>query len=248
MINIKTKQELALMREAGKIVARVLQEMEENARPGVATGQLNKKAESLIRREGGEPAFLGYHGFPASICVSINEELVHGIPGVRRLQEGDIVSIDVGVYYRGFCGDAARTFPVGSISPEASRLLEVTNQSLQKAIEQVHSGNFLSDVSHAVQSYVEAQNFAVVRNYVGHGIGRNMHEEPQVPNFGPPGKGPRLQEGMTLAIEPMVNQGTWEVEVLEDDWTVVTADRFLCAHFENTVAVTENGPDVLTVL
>jgi len=248
MINIKNKQEIELMRQAGNIVARVLQEMEDNIRPGVATGHLNKRAEKLIRKEGGEPAFLGYQGFPASICVSVNEELVHGIPGVRRLQEGDIVSIDVGVNYRGFCGDAAKTFPVGEISSEAGRLLEVTREALQKAIEQLQEGNFLSDLSHAVQTFVEKQNYSVVRNYVGHGIGRQMHEEPQVPNFGPPGKGPRLQKGITLAIEPMVNEGTCEVEVLEDNWTVVTKDRRLCAHFEHTVGLTENGPDILTII
>ncbi len=248
MIEIKSNDEIKTMRQAGKIVAMVLEEMRKNVAPGVTTGKLDRMAEKLIRREGGEPAFLGYHGFPASICASVNEELVHGIPGLRKLQEGDIISIDVGVHYGGFCGDAAATFPVGEVSAGTGRLVEVTRTSLQKALEQVRPGNYLSDISHAVQSYVEAENFSVVRNYVGHGIGRRMHEEPQVPNFGSPGRGPRLQKGMAFAIEPMVNQGTWEVEVLEDEWTVVTKDRKLCAHFEHTVVVGEGGPEILTVL
>jgi len=248
MITIKNKSELDLMKQAGGIVARVLQEMENNMQPGIATGKLDKIAEKIIRQEGGEPAFLGYCGFPASICVSVNEELVHGIPGIRRLQEGDIVSIDVGVIYRGLYGDAAKTFAVGEITESAAQLLEITRKSLDVAIKQVEPGNFLSDISHAIQSYVEGESYAVVRNYVGHGIGHEMHEEPQIPNFGPPGRGPRLQKGMTLAIEPMVNEGTWEVEVLGDNWTVVTRDRHLCAHFEHTVAVGENGPEILTIL
>ncbi len=248
MIEIKSAEEIQLMRQAGKIVAMVLQEMEREVAPGVPTGRLDKKAEKLIRREGAEPAFLGYQGFPASICASVNEELVHGIPGVRKLNEGDIISIDVGVYYRGFCGDAAVTFEVGRVSSSTRRLIEVTRNSLQKALDKVKEGNYLSDISHAVQSYVEAENYSVVRNYVGHGIGRQMHQEPQVPNFGPPGRGPRIKKGMAFAIEPMVNEGTWEVEVLEDNWTVVTRDRKLCAHFEHTVVAGENGPEILTVL
>ncbi len=247
MIEIKSSEEIRIMKQAGRIVALVLQELEHKIAPGVATAKLDRIAEKLIRRRGGEPAFLGYHGFPANICVSVNEELVHGIPGVRRLQEGDIVSIDVGVCYRGFYGDAAKTFPVGKITGRAARLIEVTRTSLQKAVEKAEPGSYLSDISHAVQSYVEGENLAVVRNYVGHGIGRKMHEEPQVPNFGPPGRGPRLQKGMTMAIEPMVNEGTWELEVLQDNWTVVTKDRKLCAHFEHTVAVGENGPEILTL-
>lgn len=234
------------MREAGRIVASVLAEVERAVRVGVTTAMLNKIAEKEIRKYGAEPAFLGYHNFPASICTSVNEQVVHGIPGLRRLEEGDIISIDVGVRLNGYYGDAAATFPVGSIDAQARKLIEVTKTSLQKAIEAMHSGARLSDLSHAVQTHVEDNSFAVVRNYVGHGIGRAMHEEPQLPNFGLPGRGPVLQPGLVLAIEPMVNAGTWEIKVLEDQWTVVTADGSLSAHFEHTVALGENGPAVLT--
>jgi methionyl aminopeptidase len=235
-----------MMRDAGKIVAEVLAEMEYAVKEGVTTAMLNKIAEKIIRKNGAEPAFLGYHNFPASICTSLNNEVVHGIPGLRRLEEGDIISIDVGTRLKGYYGDAAATFPVGKISPEAQALLDVTKMSLQKAIDAMESGRRLSDLSHAVQSYVESNHFSVVRNYVGHGIGEEMHEEPQVPNFGLPGRGPLLQQGIVLAIEPMVNVGSWEVNVLKDQWTVVTADGSLSAHFEHTVALGENGPEVLT--
>ncbi len=234
------------MREAGKIVAEVLQLMEKNMDVGVTTGKLDNIAEKCIRKHGAEPAFLGYNNFPASICASVNNEVVHGIPGLRRLKEGDIISIDVGVRREGYFGDAAATFPVGKISDRAQKLISVTRTSLQKAIAEMKSGNRLSDISHAVQAYVEKNSLAVVRNYVGHGIGEQMHEEPQVPNFGPPGRGPQLQPGIVLAIEPMVNAGGWEVEVLDDRWTVVTSDGSLSAHFEHTVALGENGPEVLT--
>jgi len=234
------------MKDAGKIVGEVLAEMERSVREGITTAMLNKIAEKIIRRHGAEPAFLGYHNFPASICASVNNEVVHGIPGLRRLQEGDIISIDVGTRLKGYYGDAAATFPVGQISPQARKLIDVTRRSLQEAIDKMQAGNRLSDLSNAVQSYVEQNQFSVVRNYVGHGIGEEMHEEPQVPNFGPPGRGPVLQQGMVLAIEPMVNVGTWEVKVLKDQWTVVTADGSLSAHFEHTVALGENGPEVLT--
>jgi len=234
------------MREAGKIVAEVLQLMEKNMDVGVTTGKLDNIAEKCIRKHGAEPAFLGYNNFPASICASVNNEVVHGIPGLRRLKEGDIISIDVGVRREGYFGDAAATFPVGKISDRAQKLISVTRTSLQKAIAEMKSGNRLSDISHAVQAYVEKNSLAVVRNYVGHGIGEQMHEEPQVPNFGPPGRGPQLQPGIVLAIEPMVNAGGWEVEVLDDRWTVVTSDGSMSAHFEHTVALGENGPEVLT--
>lgn len=247
MIELKNAEQIKKMRKAGQMVARVLQEMQHMIEPGITPARLNQVAEKKIRLLGGVPAFLGYRGFPASICVSVNEEVVHGIPGITRLQEGDIVSIDVGVIYRGYFGDAAATFPVGKISPEAQRLIEVTRNSLERAITRARPGNFLSDISHAVQSYVEENGFSVVRSYAGHGIGREMHEEPQVPNYGTPGRGPRLQEGMVLAIEPMVNLGTWEVEVLPDRWTVVTRDRCLSAHFEHTVAIGANDPAVLTL-
>lgn len=235
-----------MMRDAGKIVAEVLAEMESAVKEGVTTAMLDKIAEKIIRKNGAEPAFLGYHNFPASICTSVNNEVVHGIPGLRRLEEGDIISIDVGTRLKGYYGDAAATFPVGRVSSKAQALLDVTKMSLQKAIEAMESGRRLSDLSHAVQACVESNHFSVVRNYVGHGIGEEMHEEPQVPNFGLPGRGPLLQQGIVLAIEPMVNVGSWEVKVLKDQWTVVTADGSLSAHFEHTVALGENGPEVLT--
>ncbi|MFY9114062.1 MAG: type I methionyl aminopeptidase [Dethiobacteria bacterium] len=248
MIISKTKEELVIMRKAGRIVAQVLQAIEKMAAPGITTEELDRQAQKIIREAGAEPAFLGYRGFPASICTSINEELVHGIPGIRRLKEGDILSIDAGVRFQGYYGDAAITLPIGKISKNARRLIKVTQGALEKAVEQVRIGNHLSDISYAVQTYVESFDFSVVRNYVGHGIGTRMHEPPEVPNFGLPGKGPRLREGMVLAIEPMVNIGSWEVEILNDQWTVVTADRSLCAHFEHTVAVTSGGPEILTLL
>ncbi len=234
------------MRDAGKIVAEVLQEMETSIKIGITTAMLNKIAEKLIRRHGAEPAFLGYNNFPASICTSVNNEVVHGIPGLRRLEEGDIISIDVGVRLNGYHGDAAVTFAVGKISPPAQKLIDVTRISLQKAIEAMQVGKRLSDVSYAVQDYVESNSLSIVRNYVGHGIGEEMHEEPQVPNFGLPGRGPVLQPGLVLAIEPMVNAGSWEVKVLKDQWTVITADGSLSSHFEHTVALGDNGPEILT--
>ncbi len=248
MVIIKNKKEIQIMREAGRIVAQVLDAMEKAIAPGITTEQLDRQASKLIRLAGGEPAFLGYRGFPASICASVNEELVHGIPSLRRLKEGDIISIDVGVRYQGYYGDAALTFPVGRIDESARRLMKVTRESLHRAVEKVRVGNYLSDISHVIQSYAESHNYSVVRNFVGHGIGTRMHEEPEVPNFGLPGRGLRLREGMVFAIEPMINVGSWEVEVLEDQWTVVTVDRKLCAHYEHTVAVTADGPEVLTLL
>ncbi len=248
MISHKSERELEMMRQAGKIVAEALKIMSEAVRPGLATLELDHLAEKHIRSKGGTPAFKGYRGFPASICASINEEVVHGIPGLRRLKEGDIISIDVGVRYKGYYGDAAATFPVGTITKEAAGLIEATRGSLQAAIDQAREGNFLSDISHAVQTYAESRGFSVVRNYVGHGIGSEMHEEPQVPNFGPPGRGPKLSSGMVLAIEPMVNAGTWQVDTLADQWTVVTQDGRLSAHFEHTVAIVGGNPEVLTVL
>ena len=234
------------MREAGKIVAEVLQEMGNSVKVGITTAMLNKIAEKIIRSHKAEPAFLGYHNFPASICTSVNNEVVHGIPGLRRLEEGDIISIDVGVRVKGYHGDAAATFAVGSVSREAQNLIDVTRISLQKAVEAMQEGNRLSDVSYAVQRYVESNTLSIVRSYVGHGIGEDMHEEPQVPNFGQPGRGPVLKPGIVLAIEPMVNIGSWEVKVLKDQWTVVTADGSLSAHFEHTVALGDNGPVILT--
>ena len=248
MIILKSNEELESMRRAGNLVAKTIAMLKDAVRPGITTGELDKLAEGIIRKHGGIPAFKGYYGFPGSICASVNEEVVHGIPGIRKLKSGDIISIDIGTIVEGFYGDAAVTLPVGDISEEAQRLLSVTEGSLMAGIEQVRAGNRLSDISNAVQVFAEGKGFSVVRDYVGHGIGRNMHEDPQIPNFGPPGRGPRLEPGMVLAIEPMVNVGSYRVETLEDNWTVVTADRSLSAHFEHTVAVTEDGPVILTCL
>lgn len=246
MISRKSERELAYMRDAGRIVALTLQELEKAIRPGVTTAELDTLAEDFIRRQGAEPAFKGLYGFPASICTSVNEQVVHGIPGPRRLEEGDIISIDVGTKIHGYYGDGAATFAVGKINKEAKRLLQVTREALNKGINKAVAGNRLSDISHAVQKHVERQGFSVVRDFVGHGIGTKMHEDPQVPNFGTPGRGPRLETGMTLAIEPMVNAGTYAVKVLHDNWTVVTEDGKLSAHFEHTVAVRDGAAEVLT--
>jgi len=247
MIFLKSEQELELMRDVGRIVANVLLELEEAVKPGITTEKLNEIAEDIIIKSGAKPMFKGYKGFPASICTSINEEVVHGIPSLRKLKSGDIISIDVGAEKNGYCGDAAVTLPVGEVNEEVMRLIEVTRGALSVGIKQAVVGNRLSDISHAVQSYVEDNGFSVVREYVGHGIGRNMHEEPPVPNFGVPGRGPRLVPGMVLAIEPMVNMGTFMVQVKDDGWTVVTCDGRYSAHFEHTIAVTEDGPRILTL-
>lgn len=248
MITCKTDRELQYMREAGLVIAKTFTMLREIIEPGITTGELDKRVEEFIVSEGARPAFKGLYGFPASICASVNEEVVHGIPGLRKLENGDIISIDIGTEINGYFGDAARTFPVGNISEEAAELLKVTEAALFAGINMAVLGNRLSDISHAVQSYAESRGFSVVRDYVGHGIGRAMHEDPQVPNFGRPGRGPRLQAGMTLAIEPMINIGTFEVETLQDNWTVVTKDRKLSAHFENTIAITDQGPLILTEL
>ncbi|MFZ5625747.1 MAG: type I methionyl aminopeptidase [Bacillota bacterium] len=245
-IHFKTEKELQLMREVGRVVAITLAELEQAVRPGITTAELDRIAENVIRKLGAVPAFKGYHGYPATICASVNEEVVHGIPGLRKLENGDIISIDVGAILNGFYGDSARTFPVGDISADARRLLAVTEESLYQGISQAKVGNRISDISHAVQKYVESHGFSVVRDYVGHGIGTAMHEEPQVPNFGPPGRGHRLLPGMTLAIEPMVNMGEYHVKTLADGWTVVTLDGSLSAHFEHTIAITADGPEILT--
>ena len=249
-ITLKGPYELSLMRSAGQIVAEVHQAIKQAVKPGVTTGELNRLADALIRKRNGGPSFLGYNGFPASICASINDELVHGIPSARRmLKAGDIISVDVGVIYKGFHGDSAWTYPVGEIGDEAKRLLAVTEQSLYLAIEQVVPGRTFGDVAVAIQSYVEAQGFSVVREYTGHGIGRQMHEEPQILHYLHPDDKVRhwiLRPGMTIAIEPMVNAGTWKTKVLDDDWTVVPEDRRLSAHFEHTLAVTDHGVEILT--
>jgi len=255
MIICKGKAELQKMREANLIVARVLEHLETLIRPGVTTKELDIVAEQMILEAGGKPAFKGYRGavgsvsFPASVCTSVNEEIVHGIPSEERvLERGDILAVDVGVCYEGYFGDSAHTYPVDQVSDELKRLLKVTEESLYLGIEKVRVGNRVSDISSAVQKHVEANGFSVVREFVGHGIGKSLHEEPQVPNFGEPGRGPRLVEGMVLAIEPMVNSKGAGVRILDDKWTAVTADGGYSAHFEHSVAVTENGPWILSEL
>lgn len=248
MMILKSAQEITYMREAGRITALALQELGKAVRPGITTRELDQFAEDFIKRAGATPAFLGYRGFPASICTSVNSEVVHGIPSLRKLENGDIISIDLGAVYQGYFGDSAVTFPVGEISKEAERLLAVTKQALFQGIPQAIAGNRIGDISAAVQSYVETHGFHVVREFVGHGIGREMHEEPQVPNFGKPGLGPRLREGLVLAIEPMVNAGTHEIVVMPDHWTVMTRDGSLSAHFEHTVVITDGQPEILTLI
>lgn len=244
---IKRPEQIRLMREAGKIVAEVLLTLQELVRPGITTAELDRVAERIIRRHGAVPSFKGYRGFPASICVSVNDEVVHGIPGPRVLEEGDIVAIDVGARYRGYHGDATITVPVGSISPEAERLLTVCREALDIGIAHARAGAHLTDISHAIQCHVEAHGFSVVRNLYGHGIGRALHEEPMLPHYGPPGQGPILRPGMVLTIEPMIAAGSPATRVLADHWTIVTVDGSLSAQFEHTVAITENGPEILTL-
>lgn len=248
MIYIKSRKEIELMREAGRIVAQAHELIRDAIKPGVTTKELDQIAEKHILGKGAIPAFKGYGGFPANICASINHEVVHGIPGLKKLKDGDIISIDIGAIYKGYYGDAAKTHPVGNVSQKAQELIDVTRQSFYEGIEFAKLGYRLSDISHAIQSYVEKHGFSVVRNYVGHGIGTNMHEEPQIPNYGPPGKGPRLREGMALAIEPMINIGTYDVKVLSDGWTVVTLDGEYSAHYEHTIAITDAEPEILTKL
>lgn len=246
MILLKSRAEIDQMRRPAEIVAGAHRRVREVVRPGVTTGEIDSAVEEFIRDAGGSPAFKGYRGYPAAACVSVNDEVVHGIPGRRALTDGDIVGVDIGVLCGGFYGDAAQTLPVGRVSPEAGRLLAVTCEALYAGIAQARVGNRVGDISHAIQKVVEGAGFSVVRDLVGHGIGRAMHEEPQVPNFGRSGVGPRLQAGMALALEPMVNAGDYAVEVLTDQWTWVTKDGSLSAHFEHSVAVTEEGPVVLT--
>lgn len=248
MIQLKSLEEIQKMRDAGRIVGTILKEMGDRVRPGVTTGELDAYAEARTRELGAIPAFKGYHGFPGTVCISVNDEVVHGIPSTKRvLQEGDIVGLDFGVIFDGWYGDSARTFAVGNISESAQKLLTVTEQGLLKGIEQCREGARLFDIGHAVQNFVEGHGYSVVREFVGHGIGRALHEDPQVPNYGPRGKGIPLKVGMVLAIEPMINMGRPDVKVLKDGWTAVTCDRSLSAHFEHTVAITESGPQILTL-
>lgn len=246
MIILKSQDEIKRMADACRIVTEVLDGIRQSVVPGTRTIEIDRFSESFIISKGGKPAFKGYRGYPASVCVSLNDQVVHGIPSSVRLKEGDIVSLDIGVYYKGFYGDAAVTLPVGKVSEQAMKLITSTEESLYLGIGKAVPGNRLSDVSSAIQSHVEADGFSVVRSFVGHGIGRELHEEPQIPNFGKPGQGPVLREGMTLAIEPMVNGGGWEVVILNDGWTAVTKDGSLSAHFEHTVAVTKDGNVILT--
>ncbi len=248
MIVLKSPAEIDKMRAAGRIVAETLALLESRIEPGVTTAELDRLAEQECRRQGGQPAFKGYGGFPYAICASPNDRIVHGFPDDKPLQPGDILSIDFGVLYKGFYGDSAITVAIGELDEETQRLVEVTRESLVRAIEKSVPGGRLSDVSYAVQSWVEPKGFSVVREFVGHGIGRSLHEAPQIPNYGPAGQGPRLKPGMTLALEPMINAGVPGVKILEDGWTAVTQDGRKSAHFEHTVAITENGPEILTRL
>lgn len=247
MIILKTDREIDYMRDAGKIVAKAHEEVAKAIRPGISTFELDKIAEKYIKSQGAIPAFKGYNGFAGSICASVNQEVVHGIPNKKRkLKNGDIISIDIGAMVNGYNADAAITYPVGDIDEEMAMLLRITEESLYKGIEKAIAGNRLGDISHAVQTHAENNGFGVVRDYVGHGIGRRIHEDPQIPNYGNAGHGPRLKAGMVLAIEPMLNAGTWEVKTLADGWTVETKDGKPSAHFEHTIAITDGEPEILT--
>ncbi len=248
MIVLKTEEEKEKMKESNRIVALVLQEIESLIKPGVKTIELDKFAEDLIRKERAIPGFKGYQGFPATLCVSINEEIVHGIPSERKLKDGDIVSIDVGTIKNGFYGDGAKTYAVGTVDKKGFKLMETTKEALMKGIEKAFPGNRISDISHSIQSYVESQGFSVVRQFVGHGIGRKLHEDPQIPNYGEPGRGPVIKKGMAIAIEPMVCEGNWEAEILNDGWTAVCKDGSRAAHYEHTIFINAEGPEILTVV
>jgi methionyl aminopeptidase len=247
VIELKSAREIGLMRTGGHILADVMDRLRETVKPGMSTREIDEDVEAFIRGRGALPAFKGYRGFPATVCISINEEVVHGIPSLhRRITEGDIVGLDLGCIVEGYYADCAFTLAIGDVPPKVQQLLDVTRESLDVAITECRPGRRLSDVSHAVQAHVERHGLSVVRAFVGHGIGRALHEDPQIPNFGDPGRGPQLRPGMVLAIEPMVTMGSWEVKVLDDGWTAVTRDGSLAAHFEHTIAVTDDGPEVLT--
>jgi methionyl aminopeptidase len=246
MIPVKSDKDLEMLRTAGKILARIMQRLKEFVKESVSTQEIDRFAEMLISKEGAVSAFKGYKGFPANICLSVNEEVVHGIPSDRKLKKGDLLSMDVGINYSGYFSDVASTIPIGSVGAREKKLLDVTRKSLMEGIRQARINNHLSDISHAIQSFVERYGFSVVREFVGHGIGLSLHEEPQIPNFGLAHQGPVLKRGMVLAIEPMVNMGTWEVKICDNGWTAVTKDGLASAHFEHTIAVTEDGPEILT--
>ena len=246
MITLKSDDEIELMRYANRVVAEVWELMKELAKPGVTTKYLDRKAEDFIKKRGCKPAFKGYYGYPATICASVNDQVVHGIPGNYSLKEGDILSVDVGTIYKGYYGDGAITIPIGKIKKIHQKLIDVTRAALNRGIEMAKDGNRIGDISHAIQSYVEENGFSVVRDFVGHGIGKELHEDPQVPNFGEPGKGEKLLEGMTIAIEPMVNEKGYGVKIEKDGWTVVTKDGGYSAHFEHTILIKEDGAEILT--
>lgn len=248
MIILKTRREIEIMRKAGRLVAESHELVRKYIKPGITTKELDQIVEDFLKSQNAIPTFKGYNKFPYSICASVNEEVVHGMPGERKLKEGDIISVDIGATFEGYVGDSAKTFFVGEVDDEKRRLVEVTRQSFYEGIKFAKESCRLSDISHAIQEYVENAGFSVVRDYVGHGVGKNMHESPQIPNFGKPGKGPRLQQGMVLAIEPMINAGTYNVKVLDNDWTVVTLDGKPSAHYEHTIAITDGEPELLTVL
>jgi methionyl aminopeptidase len=247
MIPIKSEKELQILRRSGKILARIIKQVEAFVKAGVSTAQIDRFTEELVLKEKAIPAFKGYKGFPATVCTSINEEIVHGIPGERKLKQGDIISLDLGINYEGYFSDVAITLAIGEVDFRVRKLIEVTKKALFVGIKKACAQNHLSDISYSIQNYVEKNGFSVVRQFVGHGIGYNLHEEPEVPNFGRPGEGPLLKNGMVLAIEPMINMGTWESEMLSNGWTAVTKDRLPSAHFEHTVAITDNGPEILTL-
>lgn len=247
MISLKSPREIEAMRRAGRLTAQARALAGSMVRPGVTTHEIDAAVRKFIESHGGKPSFLGYGGFPGSACISVNEVVIHGIPGPRKLKEGDIVSVDVGAVIGGFHGDCAATYPVGEISPEARKLIEVTQESFWQGVKYATKGCRVSDIGHAVQVYVEKNGFSVVRDFVGHGVGRKLHEPPEVRNYGDPGHGPRLSPGMTIAVEPMVCAGGWQVKVLPDEWTTVTQDGSLAAHYENTILITEDGPEILTV-
>ncbi len=245
---IYCEEEVHAIKKSNQIVAQILDDLGAMIRPGLRTKELDNWAEKRAKEMGAIPAFKGYRGFPASLCTSINEEIVHGIPSSRSLREGDIISLDFGVLYEGYYGDAAATFSVGKVAPKANKLIQTAKDAFYRGLEQIKAGNRISDISHAIQSYVESQGFSVIRSFVGHGIGLSLHEEPQIPNFGLPGRGPKIKPGMVLALEPMIAMGDWNVEILDDNWTAVTKDKSLSAHYEHTVAVTDDGYEILSLL
>ena len=245
---IYCEEEVAAIKRSNQIVAQILEGLEAMIRPGLRTKEMDEWAEAKTREMGAIPAFKGYRDYPASLCTSINEEIVHGIPSSRSLRDGDIISLDFGVLYEGYYGDAAATFPVGKITPKAKKLIQTAEEAFYKGLDQRKVGNRMSDISHAIQSHVESQDFSVIRSFVGHGIGLSLHEEPQIPNFGLPGRGPKIKPGMVFALEPMIAMGDWNVEILDDNWTAITRDRSLSAHYEHTVAVTPKGAEILSLL